>query len=103
MPHKPVEPNEPPAQDTTTSLARYRVTGVASDTVLPPAIPGKPSWVSWHVDRSSADEAIEVAVGRTDLARILLEERLANDVKGRQNEWHVIHSWERTDEGWRHQ
>lgn len=103
MPQEHVEPYEPPVLDAATTQARYRVTGVASDTVLPPAIPGKPFGVTWHADRPSADEAIEVAVGRTDLARILLEERLANDVKGRQNEWHVIHSWTRTAEGWRHQ
>lgn len=102
MPHEHDGPHEPPALDAATTQARYRVTGIASDTVLPPAIPGKPFGVTWCADRPDADEAIEIAVGRTDLARILLEERLADDAP-RQNGWHVIHSWTRTAEGWQHQ
>jgi hypothetical protein len=81
----------------------YRVTQTYGNDVVPPAVPGEVAWRQLHTDRADADQAIEMAVARTDLGRILLEERLINDVKLRQNEWRVIHAWTRTAEGWRHQ
>jgi hypothetical protein len=84
-------------------IYRYRVTILYADDVIPPAVPGEQAGMSLHGTRELADQEIEVAVARTDLGRILLEERLTTNVKGREDEWHVIHSWMCTAEGWRHQ
>jgi hypothetical protein len=97
MPQPHAEPYEPRTAD-----YRYRVTALHSDDVIPPAVPGEVAMMTKHIDRAGADVAIEIAVARTDLGRILLEERLVDDVEGRKNQWHVIHSWTRTAEGWRH-
>lgn len=98
MPHEQVEPYEPPAEDYC-----YRVTAHYSDDVIPPAVPGEVSLTVQADTRASADAAVEVAVARTDLARILLEERLTAADETQRHGWHVIHSWIRTAEGWRHQ
>jgi hypothetical protein len=98
MPQEPIEPYEPPAH-----AFDYRVTQIYGDNVIPPAVPGEVARMELRVDRADADQAIEIAVARTDIGRILLEEWLENDVETRKNEWHVIHSWIRTAEGWRHQ
>jgi hypothetical protein len=111
MPQEHVEPYEAAGSPHTRSGPnsaserrwRYRATFTYGDDVLPPRVPGEVAIQTVHEDRSSADMEVEAGVGRTDLGRILLEERLANDVQGRLNEWHVIHSWTRTAEGWRHQ
>lgn len=99
MPQEQVQPYDPwPAAD-----YRYRVTLFSSDDVVPPDVPGQQVEMSTCGTRELADQEVEIAVGRTDLGRILLEERLVNDVDGRKNEWRVIHTWTRGSEGWRHQ
>jgi hypothetical protein len=111
MPQEPVEPYEaaysPHVRRGPDSAEgprwRFRATFTYGDDVIPPQVPGEVAIQTVHEDRSSANMEIEAGVGRTDLGRIVLEERLLNDVKLRQNEWHVIHSWERTAGGWRHQ
>lgn len=98
MPQEPIEPYGPRDGD-----YRYRVTATSAEGVVPPAVPGEVESFATFVDRASAEQQIEIYVARADLGRIILEERLANDVQGRLNEWRVIHSWTRTAEGWRHQ
>jgi hypothetical protein len=111
MPQEPIEPYEVagsphvrPGPDSSADRRwRYRITFTYSDDVIPPRVPGEVAIQTVHADRQGADMEIEAAVGRTDLGRILLEERLTNDVATRQDEWHTIHSWKRTSEGWHHQ
>lgn len=98
MPQEQVQPYEPLPTD-----YRYRVSLFSADDVIPPDVPGQQVDQMICGTRASADQDIEMAVARTDLGRILLEERLVNDVATRTNEWHVIHTWTRTAEGWRHQ
>ncbi len=80
---------------------QYRVTLIYGDTVTPPEVPGEIALMVDCSDRVMADQEIEIAAGRTDLSRILLEERQLNDVAEHQNEWRTVHSWTRTAEGWR--
>jgi hypothetical protein len=98
MPQEQVQPYEPLPTD-----YRYRVTLFSADDVIPPDVPGRQVDQMICGTRASADQDIEMAVARTDLGRILLEERLANDVDGRTNEWHVIHTWTRGSDSWQHQ
>jgi hypothetical protein len=98
MPQEHVQPYEPLLAD-----YRYRVSLFSADDVIPPDVPGQQVDQMVCGTRASADQDIEMAAARTDLGRILLEERLVNDVDGRKNEWHVIHTWTRVAAGWRHQ
>ncbi len=112
MPHMsiPADPPEPDgaAPHTRPGLAnaddprwQYRCTFLYADDVTPPLVPGETAIQTVHTDRAGADFEIEAGVARTDLGRILLEQRLLNDVQGRQDEWRVLHSWARTRDGWR--
>lgn len=108
MPQNPVEPYEAPGSPNTRPGPdsadhprwRYRVTLTYGDDVQPPQIPGEVAVQTVHGDRSSANSEIEAGAGRTDLGRMVLEERLINDVTTRQNEWHVIHTWTRGPDSW---
>lgn len=98
MPQEQAQPYEPLPTD-----YRYRVTVTYAGDVVPPLVPGEIAAFGTHVTRESADQQIETYVAGTDFGRILLEERLANDVATRTNEWHVIHTWTREAERWQHQ
>jgi hypothetical protein len=98
MPQEQVQPYEPLPTD-----YRYRVTLFSADDVVPPEVPGQQVGMTTCGTRELADQSIEVAAARTDLGRITLEERLFNDVDGRKNEWHVIHTWTRGSDSWQHQ
>ncbi len=113
MPHmsSPADPPEPDgaAPHTRTEgpatiddlRGQYRCTFLYADDVVPPLVPGETAIQTVHPDLLSANSWIEAGVARTDLGRILLEQRLLNDVEGRQDEWRVLHSWARTGDGWR--
>jgi hypothetical protein len=111
MPQEPVQPYEaidsPHTQIGPDSADRprwrFRATFTYADDVIPPKVPGEVAIQTVHGDRLSADMEIEIGVGRTDLGRIVLEERLINDVDGRKNEWQVIHTWTRGPNSWQHQ
>ncbi len=112
MPHMSI-PADPPEPDGAAPHTRpgpanaddprwqYRVTLLYADDVVPPLVPGETALQTVHTDRVGADREVEIGASRTDLGRIMLEQRLLNDVQGRQDEWQVLHSWTRTRDGWR--
>ncbi len=102
-PPDPPEPNgaAPHTRPLIGAGPQYRVTLIYGDTVTPPEVPGDVALIVEVDDRVRADQEVEIAAGRTDLGRILLEERQLNDVAEHQHEWRTVHSWIRTTEGWR--
>lgn len=84
----PDQPQDAPMPD------RYRVTAFYADDVTPPLVAGDRASRGFYRTRADADIAIEEAVGRTDLGRIVLAVDIGKS-------WFDLHVWIRIDGEWK--
>jgi hypothetical protein len=88
------------------SLPRFRISGYYASDVMPPRVAGELAEQLPAYDALDRDEAVEVLVGRTDLQRIVVEERTGDDFNANitNSQWKVWRSWTRNDDGhgWTH-
>jgi hypothetical protein len=88
------------------SLPQYRVSGYYADDVHPPRVAGELAEQRPAYDILDRDEAIEIMAARTDLGRILVEERVGHDFNANttNSSWKTVSTWTRNDDGhgWSH-
>lgn len=104
-PHAP-NPSTPPAWAAPAGpldpLLRWRVTYLYRDDAPPPVPGGAVADQGYHLDEGDRDEQIGLHLPDDRLGRILIEERMYDDVTLRPlapEQWRVLRTWTRTPEG----